>query len=108
MNRTEFIVVASIILMVAFLLGWFMHWLLSRFARIKGANMNEMDKLAQLLHDAEETRDQAILVMEERERELLNQITQTQAELHAAMEGLRQSRHEIEEMRVYIERNSAR
>ncbi len=66
--------------------------------------MGEVDRLAQSLHEAEETRDQAIIYLEQREAELTNQIAQTEAELRAAMEGLRDARHEAEEMRAYIER----
>ena len=38
---------------------------------------------------------------------LMNQISQTEAELKAAMGGLRDARHEAEEMRAYIERMHA-
>ena len=104
MNRTEFTVAIAIILLVAFAAGWFTYWLLHRFTRVAGGDMAEMDRLAQSLHEAEEQRDQAILYLEEREAELLSQINQTDAELRAAMEGLRDARHEAEEMRGYIER----
>ena len=104
MNRTEFTIAIAFILLVAFTAGWFTYWLLHRFTRVAGGDMAEMDRLAQSLHEAEETRDQAILYLEEREAELLNQIAQTDAELRATMEGLRESRHEAEEMRSYIER----
>jgi prophage endopeptidase len=104
MNRTEFIIATTIILFVAFMLGWFTHWLLHRFTRVVGGDVNEVDNLAQSLHEAEEMRDQAILYLEQREAELTNQITQAEAELRAAMEGLREARHEAEEMRAYIER----
>ena len=107
MNRTEFTLAIAVILLVAFALGWFTYWLLHRFTRVAGGDMAEMDRLAQSLHEAEETRDQAILYLEEREAELLNQIAQTDAELRAAMEGLRDARHEAEEMRSYIERMHA-
>lgn len=107
MNRTDFTLAIAIILLVAFALGWFTYWLLHRFTRVAGGDMAEMDRLAQSLHEAEETRDQAILYLEEREAELLNQIAQTDAELRAAMEGLRDARHEAEEMRSYIERMNA-
>lgn len=103
MNRLEFITATSIILFVAFGLGWFTYWLLHRFRRIGGADMGEVDRLAQALHEAEETRDQAILYIEQREAELANQIVQTEAELRAAMEGLRDARHKAEEMHAYIE-----
>ncbi|KAF0175310.1 MAG: hypothetical protein FD162_613 [Rhodobacteraceae bacterium] len=107
MNRTEFIVVTAIILLLAFAAGWFTYWLLHRFTRVAGGDMAEMDKLAQSLHEAEEVRDQAIIYLETREAELMNQIAQSEAELRAAMEGLRDARHEAEEMRAYIERMHA-
>ena len=107
MNRTEFTIAIAIILLLAFSLGWFTYWLLHRFTRVAGGDMAEMDRMAQSLHEAEEMRDQAIVYLESREGELMNQITQTEAELRAAMEGLRDARHEAEEMRAYIERMHA-
>lgn len=107
MNRTEFTIAIAIILLAAFAAGWFTYWLLHRFTRVAGGDMAEMDRLAQSLHETEEQRDQAILYLEEREAELMSQITQTDAELRAAMEGLRDARHEAEEMRGYIERMHA-
>ena len=107
MNRTEFIIVTAIILLLAFALGWFSYWLLHRFTRVAGGDMAEMDSLAQSLHEAEEVRDQAMAYLEQREAEVMNQISQTEAELRAAMEGLRDARHEAEEMRAYIERMHA-
>jgi prophage endopeptidase len=107
MNRLEFIVATSIILFVAFGLGWFSYWILHRFSRIGAADMNEVDRLAQALHEAEETRDQALIFMEQREAELTNQIAQTEAELRAAMDGLRDARQEAEEMRAHLDRLNA-
>lgn len=107
MNRTEFTIAIAIILLLAFAMGWFTYWLLHRFTRVAGGDMAELDRLAQTLHEAEEARDQAILYLEQREGELLSQIAQTDAELRATMEGLRDARHEAEEMRSYIERMNA-
>ena len=107
MNRTEYVIATAIILMVAFAMGWFAHWVLHRFTRVKGGDMAEMDKLAQSLHEAEELRDQAVIYLEQREGELMSQIAQTEAELRAAMDGLRDARTEAEEMRAYIERMHA-
>ncbi|MEM0935800.1 MAG: hypothetical protein AAF646_02235 [Pseudomonadota bacterium] len=104
MNRTEFIVATAIVLFVAFLLGWFASWIIHRVTRVTQADMNELDQMAQSLHDAEEARDQAIIYMQQREAELTNQLTQTEAELRAAMDGLREARQEAEELRGYIER----
>lgn len=109
MGRTEFIIATAVILFVAFALGWFAAVLVQRFSRVTTANMAELDEMASALHEAEETRDQAIAYLQQREAELFSQIGQTEAELQAAMEGLRLARHEIEELRDHIERmNSER
>ena len=103
MNRTEFVVATAIILFVAFCLGWFANWLVHRFTRIAAGDGAEIDRMSQELHEAEETRDQAITYLQQREAELTNQLSQTEAELRAAMDGLRDARHETEELRNYIE-----
>jgi hypothetical protein len=107
MNRTEFIVATAVILFVAFALGWFANWLVHRFTRVTQADIGELDRLAQALHDAEETRDQAIIYLQQREAELTNQLTQTEAELRAAMDGLRDARRETAELRSILERQQA-
>ena len=45
--------------------------------------------------------------LESRESELTNRLNQTQAELRAAMDGLRDARAESEDLRAYIERMNA-
>ncbi len=104
MNRLEFIFTTAIILFVAFALGWFAHWLVHRFKRVSQADMDQLEKMSQELHEAEETRDQAITYLQQREAELTNQLAQTEAELSAAMDGLREARTETEEMRLHVER----
>ncbi|MCE5974703.1 hypothetical protein LZA78_14535 [Sinirhodobacter sp. WL0062] len=104
MNRTEFVIATAIILFVAFCLGWFASWLIHRLTRVTQADMGELEQMAQALHEAEETRDQAVTYIEAREAELSNQLAQTEAELRAAMDGLRAARHEAEELRAQIER----
>ena len=106
MNRTEIIVATAVILFVAFCVGWFAHWLIHRFTRVSRADMGELERMAQELHEAEETRDQAITYLQQREAELTNQLAQTEAELRAAMEGLREARREAEELRAHIERQN--
>ena len=104
MNRNEFIIATAIILFVAFMLGWFASWLVNRFSRVTKAEIDELDKMAQALHEAEETRDQAITYLQQREAEITTQLSQTEAELRAAMDGLREARQETEKLRSYIER----
>jgi prophage endopeptidase len=104
MNRSEFIIVTAIILFVAFCMGGFANWLIHRFTRVSKGDIGELERMAQELHEAEETRDQAITYLQQREAELTNQLAQTEAELAAAMDGLRDARHEAEELRAYIEK----
>ncbi|MBR9844502.1 MAG: hypothetical protein GYB25_15185 [Rhodobacteraceae bacterium] len=107
MTRTDFIIATAVILFVAFCVGWFANWLVHRFSRVSQADVDQLERMSQELHEAEETRDQAITYLQQREAELTNQLAQTEAELSAAMDGLRDARHEAEEMRSYIERMNA-
>ena len=108
MNRTEFIVATAIILVAAFLLGWFASWLIHRLSRVTRAEMDELESLAQQLHDAEEARDRAISELEEREADLVARLSTAEAELRAVQGELRESLTEIEELRAYIDRKLAR
>lgn len=107
MNRAEFIFATAIVLFIAFCMGWFANWLIHRFTRVSKSDMGELEKMAQELHEAEETRDQAITYLQQREAELTNQLAQAEAELSATMDGLREARHEAEELRAYIEKANA-
>ena len=95
MNRSEFIIATAIVLFLAFLIGWFAHWLVHRFTRVAQSDVDELERMSQELHEAEETRDQAIVYLQQREAELTNQLSQTEAELAAAMEGLRDARAQL-------------
>lgn len=100
MSRTEFVIATAIILFVAFCLGWFANWMISRFSRVAAADVDELERMSQELHEAEETRDQAITYLQQREAELTNQLAQTEAELRAAMDGLREARAQVEHLRA--------
>jgi septal ring factor EnvC (AmiA/AmiB activator) len=106
-TRFEFIVATAAILFVAFCLGWFANWLVHRFSRVSQSDLNELDRMARSLHEAEEEREQAVTYMQQREADLTNQLAQAEAELRAAMEGLRDARREAEEMRAFIEQSRA-
>ncbi len=103
MNRTEFIITTALILFVAFALGWFANWLVHRFTRVRQSDVADLERMSQELHEAEEARDQAITYLQQREAELTNQLVQTEAELRAAMDGLRDARQEAEELRARLE-----
>ncbi|MCV2874672.1 hypothetical protein OE810_00240 [Rhodobacteraceae bacterium XHP0102] len=104
MNRTEFIIAITIILILAFAMGWFANWLVHRMTRVSDADVNELERLASDLHDAEELRDQAITYIEQRESELTAQLAQVEAELRTTMEGLRDARRENDDLRSRLEK----
>lgn len=106
MNRTEFIIAMTIVLFIAFGLGWFASWLVHRLTRVTQAEISDLDQMARDLHEAQETRDQALAYLEQREGQLTNRLGQAEAELRAAMDGLRDVRAEAEELRAYIERTN--
>ncbi len=106
MGRTELVIIMALILLLAFGLGWAGHWLFRKFNRVDTSNVAELDHMASALHEAEETRDEAIAYMQSREAELMGQLGQYDAELRAAMDGLGEARREAEELRAYIDANS--
>ena len=103
MNRTEFVIVTVIVLTAAFALGWFVNWLIHRFTRVTQADLGELERMAQSLHEAEETRDQAIAYIHHRDEEVRRESAQLQAELRAAMDGLREARQEVVYLRQQLE-----
>jgi septal ring factor EnvC (AmiA/AmiB activator) len=105
MNGPEFIAATAAILFMAFLAGWFTHWLISRITRVTRSDMDDLDKMAQELHQAEEERDSTTAFYQQREAELSNRLSQTEAELEAAMDGLRTARSEAENLRAQVERS---
>ncbi|MEM1073706.1 MAG: hypothetical protein AAF665_00225 [Pseudomonadota bacterium] len=106
MTSPQFVMATAIMLFVAFCVGWFANWLVHRFSRVAADDVAQLDRMSQELHEAEETRDQAITYLQQREAELTNQLAQTEAELRAAMDGLRDARHEAEDLRATLSRHS--
>ena len=102
MNREEFIVSAAIVLFLTFLLGWLSHWLLQRLNMISEKDLKDLNKISAALLEAEEENERA----RNRELELNKKISQLEAELDAAMDGLRAARLESEELKSVIEKNS--
>lgn len=99
MNRTELIVVTTLVLFVAFVIGWFVSWLMHRFTRVTQSDLGELDHMAQQVHEAEEDRDAARQELRERTAEMDSELAQKDAELRAAMDALRAARADAEELR---------
>ena len=95
MNREEFIVSAAIVLFLTFLLGWLSRWLIQRLNMVSEKDLKDLNKISAALLEAEEDNEKA----KNRELELNKKISQLEAELAAAMDGLRAARLETEELK---------
>jgi prophage endopeptidase len=95
MNREEFIISATIVLFLAFLLGWLSRWLLQRLNMVSEKDLKDLNKISAALLEAEKDNEKA----KSRELELNKKISQLEAELEAAMDGLRGARLETEELK---------
>ena len=95
MNREEFIISAAIVLFLTFLLGWLSRWLLQRLNMVSEKDLKDLNKISAALLEAEEGNEKA----KNRELELNKKISQLEAELGAAMDGLRAARLETEELK---------
>ena len=98
MNREEFIISAAIVLFLTFLLGWLSRWLLQRLNMVSEKDLNELNKISATLLEAEESNEKA----RNREMELDKKISQLEAELEAAMDGLRAARLETDELKTAL------
>ena len=61
-----------------------------------------MNELTTTLLNVEEERDNTIAYVQNREKELANQLGQVRAELNAAMEGLGSARREVAELKAKL------
>ena len=95
MNREEFIISAAIVLFLAFLLGWLSRWLLQRLNMVSEKDLKDLNNISAALLEAEEANEKA----KSRESELNKKNLQLEAELKAAMDGLRAARLETEELK---------
>jgi prophage endopeptidase len=106
MDRNEFIVATAILLFGAYCLGLLSHWVVTRLSRVSKAEIGELDAMSEALHQAEEARDLAIEQRQVSEQRMAARIAQTEAELNAAMEGLREARYETQQLQEYISKEN--
>ena len=95
MNSDELIGVLALAFFLSFILGWVLRWGYSGF-KINSSDMGEIDDLTNRLYEMEHSKDVIETQLKEREWELTNKISQLEAELAAAMEGLGAARREAE------------
>lgn len=100
----------SALFFAIFLAGWLAHWFWSRASRSSAERQDRADELVAELLIVEEQRDRAIADRHEsemnlrreaiaKETELETLLRQREAELEAAMDGLRDARQEVETLK---------
>lgn len=97
MERTEVIVAVMVLLFGAYLLGFLTHWAVTRLTRVSDAELNQLDRMAEDLHRAEESRDA-----------VQREIGELRGDLVAMRDALLAERAEADELRRYIEAQSNR
>lgn len=102
MNRTELTIVIAVTILAAMAVGWLLHW---GFTRINRASLDSRDDndMAARLHDAETARDAAYAEAEAAVLDMQKRLTQTEAELEAAMDGLGIARREAIDLRAELD-----
>ena len=102
MDKFELILIVAFALLMSFVIGW----ILSRLFRNINQNLHlearDVNELTTTLLNVEEERDNTIAYVQNREKELANQLGQVRAELNAAMEGLGSARREVAELKAKL------
>ena len=102
MDKFELILIVAFALLMSFVIGW----ILSRIFRNINQNFHleerDVNELTTTLLNVEEERDNTIAYVQNREKELANQLGQVRAELNAAMEGLGSARREVAELKAKL------
>lgn len=106
MDRTELIIAMALLLFAAFLLGFIAHWAVTRLSRVSKAEIDDLDSMAEALHVAEEARDAANAERTAAESHYSQRLAHAEAELRVAMEALRDSRREAQELKAYLSRRN--
>lgn len=101
MTRNELIFAIAAILLVTFVLGWFGRWF---FDRLNSNKPLASDEAMQRLKEAEEQIETQQREFSATEAQYANAYAQLEAELDAAMSGLRVSRQEAASLRDELAR----
>ncbi len=103
MTRSELVTVITLALLVAVLLGWTLRWAFGSILRTRGGNVETVDDMAARLNAAEEAQATLAAQLAATDQSLRSQLRGKEAELEAAMDGLRQARQHSAEWQAAYE-----
>ena len=99
MDKFELTLIVAFALLVSFVIGWILSRLFRNINQNTHLEESDVNELTTTLLNVEEERDNIIAYVQNREKELANQLGQVKAELNAAMDGLGSARREVAELK---------
>ena len=99
MDKFELTLIVAFALLVSFVIGWVLSRLFRNINQNTRLEESDVNELTTTLLNVEEERDNTIAYVQNREKELANQLGQVKAELNAAMDGLGSARREVAELK---------
>lgn len=102
MDKFELILIVAFALLMSFVIGWILSRLFRNINQNTHLEESDVNELTTTLLNVEEERDNTIAYVQNREKELANQLGQVRAELNAAMEGLGSARREVAELKAKL------
>ena len=99
MDKFELTLIVAFALLVSFVIGWILSRLFRNINQNPHLEESDVNELTTTLLNVEEERDNTIAYVQNREKELDNQLGQVKAELNAAMDGLGSARREVAELK---------
>lgn len=99
MGQLELTLVVALAFFLCFLIGWVLSRITTRISHVNVMDEKGISDLTDTLLETEEERDNTIAYVQNREKELVNQLGQVKAELSAAMDGLGAARREVAELK---------
>ena len=99
MDKFELTLIVAFALLVSFVIGWILSRLFRNINQNTHLEESDVTELTTTLLNVEEERDNTIAYVQNREKELANQLGQVKAELNAAMDGLGSARREVAELK---------
>ena len=99
MDKFELTLIVAFALLVSFVIGWILSRLFRNINQNTHLEESDVNELTTTLLNVEEERDNTIAYVQNREKELANQLGQVKAELNAAIDGLGSARREVAELK---------
>jgi len=108
MTRSELVIAMTVALLGAVVLGWILRWIYGGMARAGTAKVETVDDMTARLAQAEEGQATIAAQLAATDQSLRGQLREKQAELDAAMDGLRTARQQISDWQAAYEAEKAR